>query len=73
MPDGGLLTVIGLIGTTVVPYNLFLHSSLVREKWKNKESLPMATRDTVIAIVLGGVVSMAIIVSAAGADVERLV
>ena len=72
IPDGGLLTVIGLIGTTVVPYNLFLHSSLVREKWKNKESLPLATRDTVIAIVLGGVVCMGISVSAAGADAERL-
>ena len=72
IPDGGLLTVIGLIGTPVVPYNLFLPSSLVREKWKNKESLPLATRDTVIAIVLGGVVSMAIIVSAAGADAERV-
>lgn len=72
IPQGGLLTVIGLVGTTVVPYNLFLHSSLVREKWQDKESLPFAVRDTVIAIVLGGMVSMAIIISAAGSDVEKL-
>ena len=32
-PKGSLLTIIGLIGTTVVPYNLFLHASLVKEKW----------------------------------------
>ena len=38
-PEGSLLTIIGLIGTTVVPYNLFLHASLVKEKWKNQEDL----------------------------------
>ena len=37
VPEGSLLTIIGLIGTTVVPYNLFLHASLVKEKWKGKE------------------------------------
>ena len=31
-PENSLLTVIGLIGTTVVPYNLFLHASLVKER-----------------------------------------
>ena len=72
IPQGGLLTVIGLLGTTVVPYNLFLHSSLVHEKWKDRKSLPYAVRDTVIAVALGGLVSMAIIVSAAGSDVAQL-
>jgi Mn2+/Fe2+ NRAMP family transporter len=33
MPSGGLLTVVALVGTTVVPYNLFLHASSVKEKW----------------------------------------
>ena len=32
IPDGSLLTVIALIGTTVVPYNLFLHASAVKAK-----------------------------------------
>ena len=36
-PKGSILIIIGLIGTTVVPYNLFLHASLVKEKW-NKVS-----------------------------------
>ncbi len=60
-----LLTVIGLIGTTVVPYNLFLHASLVKEKWKSPSDLPIARKDTKIAIVLGGIMSMAIIVAGA--------
>ena len=65
VPDKGLLTVIGLIGTTVVPYNIFLHASLVKEKWKNKEDIRAAKKDTVISIFLGGLVSIAIIISAA--------
>ena len=32
IPAGSLLLVIGLIGTTVVPYNLFLHSSAMAEQ-----------------------------------------
>lgn len=64
-PDKSLLTIIGLIGTTVVPYNLFLHASLVKERWHKKEDLIFAKKDTFISILLGGLVSMAIIVSAA--------
>lgn len=59
-----MLTVIGLIGTTVVPYNLFLHASLVKEKWSNKSDLKFARKDTIISIVLGGFVSMSIIIAA---------
>ncbi len=65
LPENGLLTVIGLIGTTVVPYNLFLHASLVKEKWNKPDDLPSARKDTIISIILGGFVSLAIIISAA--------
>lgn len=64
-PEGSLLTIIGLLGTTVVPYNLFLHAALVKEKWHKSSDLALARKDTLIAIVLGGLVSMCIIVSAA--------
>jgi manganese transport protein len=63
-PEGSLLMIVGLVGTTVVPYNLFLHASLVKEKWKSTDDLGSARKDTVISIILGGVVSMAIIVAA---------
>jgi NRAMP (natural resistance-associated macrophage protein)-like metal ion transporter len=66
-------TVIGLIGTTVVPYNLFLHASLVSEKWKSTNDLQAAKRDTQIAILLGGLISMAIIVAAASVQKEDIV
>lgn len=64
-PEKSLLTIIGLIGTTVVPYNLFLHAALVKERWKSTNDLSHARKDTVISIVLGGLVSIAIIISAA--------
>lgn len=63
--DDSILTVIALVGTTVVPYNLFLHAALVKEKWKHKSDLKFARKDTFIAVVLGGIVSMSIIISAA--------
>ncbi|MEX0289325.1 MAG: Nramp family divalent metal transporter [Flavobacteriaceae bacterium] len=64
VPENGILTIIALVGTTVVPYNLFLHASLVREKWKTSGDLEYAKRDTLIAVGLGGMVSMAIIIAA---------
>lgn len=75
LPDGAGLTVaVALIGTTVVPYNLFLHSSAVQEKWKDAKDLGIARFDAVFSIILGGVISMAIIVTAAaafyGTDIE---
>lgn len=64
-PEHSILTIVGLIGTTVVPYNLFLHAALVKEKWHDKSDLKHARKDTFIAIVLGGIVSMCIIISGA--------
>lgn len=71
-PDDSILTIVGLIGTTVVPYNLFLHASLVKEKWNNKNDLKYARKDTLIAIVLGGIVSMCIIISAAAIQTSEV-
>ena len=62
--DKSVLTIIGLIGTTIVPYNLFLHASLAKTKWKHKEDLTYARKDTIAAVALGGLVSMSIIISA---------
>jgi manganese transport protein len=63
-----LLTVIALIGTTVVPYNLFLHADSVRKKWKDRpaeEALRESRRDTAISITIGGMITGAIVVTGA--------
>ena len=77
IPEGGLSTLITLIGTTVVPYNLFLHSSAARTRWKTfnrlravdelraAEGLRAARSDTIISISIGGLVSILILSTAA--------
>ena len=62
-PEESLLTIIALVGTTVPPYNLFLHASLVKEKWHDKSDLTHVRKDTFIAVIFGGIVSMCIIMA----------
>ena len=64
IPDGGLMTAIALIGTTIVPYNLFLHAASVRERW-DAEHMQEAELDTTISIGIGGLISMTILATAA--------
>ncbi|GGI57833.1 manganese transporter [Winogradskyella haliclonae] len=71
-PEKSILTIIGLIGTTVVPYNIFLHASLAKTKWKSDSDLSYARKDTVIAVVLGGLVSMCIIISASAVSFQDI-
>jgi NRAMP (natural resistance-associated macrophage protein)-like metal ion transporter len=69
IPAGALLVTLGLIGTTVVPYNLYLHSAVAAERWgqtKDKtESIRNSNLDIMVSIGLGGLISIAIIVTAA--------
>ncbi len=58
IPDasGAGLIILGIIGTTVVPYDLFLGSSIASKK----QTLQDARYGLTIAIVLGGLISMSI-------------
>lgn len=72
LPEGSTLVALGLIGTTVVPYNLFLHASAARERFHRQGTLTDARVDLLIAIGAGGLVSMAILLTGArggGADI----
>ena len=59
------ITIISIIGTTIVPYNLFLHSSTVIEKWKTVTLLSKARMDLIVAVAIGGLISMSILISSA--------
>ncbi len=61
--DGELLLVMGLIGTTVVPYNLFLHASIVKEKYRSVRELSDLRKENTTAIIVGGIISMSIIIT----------
>lgn len=65
IPDGGTLTAIALIGTTIVPYNLFLHAAAARRKWPNGQSTKQARQESALSIGLGGLVSILILSTAA--------
>ncbi|MEM9185241.1 MAG: Nramp family divalent metal transporter [Planctomycetota bacterium] len=71
LPAGALLTLVALIGTTVVPYNLFLHATAVQQRWPEgvdvRQALRWARIDSTLAIGLGGVVTAAVVVTAAAA------
>ena len=65
--DKNFIYVIGLIGTTVVPYNLFLHSYVAKKKWKSKKEYKSSVIDTLLSIIIGGIISISIIITSAGA------
>lgn len=65
IPDGAALTVVALIGTTVVPYNLFLGSSLARGI-----SLAETRFGLAVAIAFGGIITLGIMVVGAALEGE---
>ena len=64
-PKNSLYLILALVGTTVVPYNLFLHSSAVKEKWSSKANLREVKKDLLVSISLGGAISASILVTSA--------
>lgn len=68
IPGGAAVTAVALVGTTVVPYNVFLHSNLVREKWGTEPqslALKKARVDNAVSVIVGGVITLAILTTAA--------
>ncbi|ELY60978.1 natural resistance-associated macrophage protein [Natronococcus amylolyticus DSM 10524] len=65
IPEGSAYLIAGLVGTTVVGYNLFLHASTVQERWDGPDDLAECRTDTIGMIVVGGLITTAIVVTAA--------
>ncbi|ARK25117.1 manganese transporter [Sporosarcina sp. P37] len=65
MPNGSIIMIIALVGTTVVPYNFFIHSSMVQERWTQVSDLKEARWDTIISICIGGLITAAVLITAA--------
>jgi manganese transport protein len=64
---GAITTILALIGTTIVPYNLFLHASLVANAAKGRPT-DIAVKDSrtqsVKAISLGGLITLIVMATA---------
>ena len=65
VPDGSAYLIAGLVGTTVVGYNLFLHASTVQERWNGPEDLAECRTDTIAMVAIGGLITTSIVVTAA--------
>ncbi|MFK7734447.1 MAG: NRAMP family divalent metal transporter [Pirellulaceae bacterium] len=62
--------VIALVGTTIVPYNLFLHASSAASNWEGVDrsvALSESRLDTLLSISLGGVVTASVLLTATNA------
>lgn len=67
IPEGSIIFVISLIGTTIVPYTFFLQSATVQERWKGKEAVSEGRFDIIFSMIVVAIISVAIVVTAAGA------
>jgi Mn2+/Fe2+ NRAMP family transporter len=65
LPAGSALLAIGLVGTTVVPYNIFLGSGIAGGQSLGELRLGLA-----VAIGLGGLISMGVLVAGTAVDGE---
>ena len=68
--ESNFIYVVGLIGTTVVPYNLFLHSYIAKKRWVSEKDYKTSVFDTVLSIVIGGIISLSIIITAASSQIS---
>ena len=64
IPSGSILLVIALIGTTVVPYNFFIHAQTASEKWGDTSKIADMRFDTILMISVGGLITAAILITA---------
>lgn len=64
IPDGAEWIVLGLVGTTIVPYNIFIGSGISKG-----ETIPLMRVGLAISITIGGLITAAILI--AGVSLEK--
>ncbi|MGD0532826.1 MAG: Nramp family divalent metal transporter [Methyloceanibacter sp.] len=74
LPDGGaLLLAVGIIGATVMPHAIYLHSGLtqgrtpVRDENERRKVLRFSNQEVILALVVAGLVNMAMVMMASSA------
>lgn len=74
VPDfGALVIIVGIVGATVMPHAVFLHSGLTqaravpRDDAERRMLLRFSNREVVVALAIAGMVNMAMVVMAAAA------
>lgn len=65
VPEGALMNCVALIGTTIVPYNLFIHCTNAKDRWSSPDDLVLSKWDTSLSILIGGIITAAVMITAA--------
>jgi len=71
LPMGSTLIAVGIIGATVMPHNIYLHSALIQSRRRsdddaaNRKALTLSTLDSVIALNGAWLVNSAILIMSA--------
>lgn len=68
LPKTDFFLVAAVVGTTVVPYNLFLHASTISKKWRPGDSIGALRIENGVSVALGGLISILIIITAASSS-----
>ncbi len=63
--NGNIILIGALIGTTVGPYSIFLHSEAAAQLWHTPNDLKDMMIDTIVSIAMGGIISCCIIIVSA--------
>lgn len=66
------ILVVSIMGTTIVPYNLFLHAALIKKERKKYPNFSKIQQDTILSVGFGGLISLCIIITAAASGLERV-
>ena len=74
LPDAGALTIaVGIVGATIMPHAIFLHSGLTqnrapaRNDHERRQLLRFSNIEVLLALGVAGLVNMAMVITAAGA------
>lgn len=64
VPSGAIMTCVALIGTTVVPYNLFIHATSSHKTWSDPDEIPLSQFDVTFSMIVGGIITGAVMITA---------
>ena len=51
IPAKSIILIISMIGTTIVPYNFFIHTGTAAENWDSPDQLILSKWDTIVSII----------------------
>lgn len=65
VPEGGAISTIALIGTTIIGINLILHSITSKNKWNQATDMGDAKFDILVNVLIGGLITLSIVITSA--------